>query len=78
MSAVVLARIPDGAPTPEDFDVVESSCAELTDGEVEQLDAQELAAVRAKAFALEKSAYRRSKNVYGRTAPATVEETPRR
>lgn len=39
---------------------------------VEQLDAQELAVVRAKALALEKSAYRRSKNVYGRTAPATV------
>jgi hypothetical protein len=45
---------------------------------VEQLDAQELAAVRAKALALEKSAYRRSKNVYGRTAPATVEEATRR
>ncbi len=45
---------------------------------VEQLDAQEMAAVRAKALALEKSAYRRSKNVYGRTAPATVEETARR
>jgi hypothetical protein len=42
---------------------------------VEQLDAQELAAVRAKALALEKSAYRRSKNVYGRTAPATIGET---
>ena len=41
---------------------------------VEQLDAQELAAVRAKALALEKSAYRRSKNVYGRTAPAAREE----
>jgi hypothetical protein len=36
---------------------------------VEQLDAQEMANVRAKALALEKSAYRRSKNVYGRTAP---------
>jgi hypothetical protein len=45
---------------------------------VEQLDAQEMAAVRAKALALEKSAYRRSKNVYGRTAPATVEDTARR
>lgn len=45
---------------------------------VEQLDEQELAAVRAKALALEKSAYRRSKNVYGRTAPATVGETTRR
>lgn len=45
---------------------------------VEQLDAQELAAVREKVLALEKSAYRRSKNVYGRTAPATVEETTRR
>lgn len=42
---------------------------------VEQLDAQEFAAVRAKALALEKSAYRRSKNVYGRTPPAIVEET---
>lgn len=41
---------------------------------VEQLDVQELVVVRAKALALEKSAYRRSKNVYGRTAPATVEE----
>jgi hypothetical protein len=41
---------------------------------VEQLDARELAAVRANALALEKSAYRRSKNVYGRTAPATVEK----
>ena len=41
---------------------------------VEQLDAQAMAAVRAKALALEKSAYRRSKNVYGRTAPAIVEE----
>jgi len=41
---------------------------------VEQLDAQELAAVRAKALGLEKSAYRRSKNVYGRTAPATIAE----
>lgn len=40
---------------------------------IEQLDATEMAAVRAKALALEKSAYRRSKNVYGRTAPATVE-----
>jgi hypothetical protein len=45
---------------------------------VEQLDANEMAAVRAKALALEKSAYRRSKNVYGRTAPATVEEVTRR
>jgi hypothetical protein len=45
---------------------------------VEQLDAQELATVREKALALEKSAYRRSKNVYGRTAPATIEETTRR
>jgi len=45
---------------------------------VEQFDAQELAVVRAKALALEKSAYRRSKNVYGRTAPATVAETARR
>jgi len=45
---------------------------------VEQLDAQAMAAVRAKALALEKSAYRRSKNVYGRTAPATVEDTARR
>jgi hypothetical protein len=45
---------------------------------VEQLDAQELAAVRAKAFALEKSGYRRSKNVYGRTAPMTVEEATNR
>ena len=42
---------------------------------VEQLDAQAMAGVRAKALALEKSAYRRSKNVYGRTAPAAVEET---
>jgi hypothetical protein len=41
---------------------------------VEQLDAQEIANVRAKALAMEKSAYRRSKNVYGRTAPATIEE----
>jgi hypothetical protein len=45
---------------------------------VEQLDAQEMAAVRTKALALEKSAYRRSKNVYGRTAPATVEEAAKR
>lgn len=45
---------------------------------VEQLDEQELAAVRAKALALEKSAYRRSKNVYGRTAPATIGETTER
>jgi hypothetical protein len=49
---------------------------ELT--KVEQLDANEMAAVRAKALALEKSAYRRSKNVYGRTAPGTIEETTRR
>jgi hypothetical protein len=41
---------------------------------VEQLDAQELATVRAKALELEKSGYRRSKNVYGRTVPATVDE----
>jgi NADPH-dependent curcumin reductase CurA len=34
MSAVVLARVPDGAPTPEDFDVVESSCPALAEGEV--------------------------------------------
>ena len=45
---------------------------------VEQLDAQELAAVRAKTLALEKSAYRRSKNVYGGTASATIEEAARR
>jgi hypothetical protein len=42
---------------------------------IEQLDAQEMAVVRAKAFALEKSAYKRSKNVYGRTPPSTVEGT---
>jgi hypothetical protein len=41
---------------------------------VEQLDEQAKAVVRAKALALEKSAYRRSKNVYGRITPATVEE----
>ena len=41
---------------------------------VEQLHAQELAQVRTKALAWEKSAYRRSKNVYGGTAPATVEK----
>jgi hypothetical protein len=46
---------------------------ELT--KVDQLDEQAKAAVRAKALALEKSAYKRSKNVYGRTAPATVEGT---
>lgn len=40
---------------------------------VEQLDEQATAAVRAKALALEKSAYRRSRNVYGRTAPAAIE-----
>ena len=44
---------------------------ELT--KMEQLDAQEMTAVREKAFALEKNAYRRSKNVYARTPPATVE-----
>jgi hypothetical protein len=42
---------------------------------IEQLDAGEMAAVRAKALALEKSAYRRSKNVYGRTAPATADDS---
>jgi hypothetical protein len=41
---------------------------------MEQLDPAELAAVRARALALEKSAYRRSKNVYGRTAPAALGE----
>jgi hypothetical protein len=41
---------------------------------VEQLDPQEMANVRAKALAMERSAYRRSKNVYGRTTPAAVEE----
>jgi hypothetical protein len=40
---------------------------------VEQLDEQATAAVRAKAQALEKSAYRRSRNVYGRTMPAAIE-----
>jgi hypothetical protein len=45
---------------------------------VEQLDASQMAAVRAKALALERSAYRRSKNVYGRTTPATVEESAAR
>jgi hypothetical protein len=39
---------------------------------VEQLDAKALADVRAKALALEKSAYKRSKAVYGPTRPATV------
>ncbi len=34
MSAVVLARIPQGAPTPEDFDVVEVTRSELADGQV--------------------------------------------
>jgi hypothetical protein len=42
---------------------------------IEQLDAGQMAAVRAKALALEKSAYRRSKNVYGRTTPATADES---
>jgi hypothetical protein len=42
---------------------------------IEQLDAGEMAAVRAKALTLEKSAYRRSKNVYGRTAPATADDS---
>jgi hypothetical protein len=45
---------------------------------VEQLDASQMAAVRAKALALERSAYRRSKNVYGRTTPATAEESAAR
>ena len=36
---------------------------------VEQLSAAELAEVRKKALELEKSAYRRSKNVYAKTTP---------
>ena len=34
MIAVVLARIPDGAPTPEDFDVVEATAPGVGEGEV--------------------------------------------
>ena len=41
---------------------------------IEQLSAAELSAVREKALALERSAYQRSKAVYGRTPPA--ERTP--
>jgi NADPH-dependent curcumin reductase CurA len=32
--SVVLSRVPDGAPTPEDFDLVESPCPVLAEGEV--------------------------------------------
>jgi hypothetical protein len=41
---------------------------------IEQLSAAELSAVRDKALALERSAYQRSKSVYGRTTP--VERAP--
>ena len=41
---------------------------------IEQLSAAELSAVRDKALALERSAYQRSKSVYGRTPP--VERAP--
>lgn len=41
---------------------------------IEQLSAAELSAVRDKALALERSAYQRSKSVYGRTPP--VERVP--
>ena len=34
MIAVVLARIPDGAPTPEDFDVVDAEAPGVGEGEV--------------------------------------------
>jgi len=43
---------------------------ELT--KIEQLSPKELAAVRSKALALEKSAYRRSKTVYAHTEPSKV------
>jgi hypothetical protein len=39
---------------------------------VERLDAKALAEIREKALALEKSAYRHSRNVYARTKPATA------
>jgi hypothetical protein len=42
---------------------------------IEQLDAKALAEVRAKALALEKSAYKRSKAVYGATRPAVAAST---
>ena len=41
---------------------------------VEQLDARALAAARAKALELERSAYQRSKAVYGHTPPAEVSQ----
>jgi NADPH-dependent curcumin reductase CurA len=34
MSVVVLARVPNGAPTPEDFEIVEAPYPPLTEGEV--------------------------------------------
>ncbi len=46
----------------------------LTLTRVEQMNQQELAAVRARAMALERSGYRRSPNVYGLTAPSTIRD----
>ncbi|MFC6343805.1 NADP-dependent oxidoreductase, partial [Nocardioides hankookensis] len=34
MSEVVVHRLPDGVPTPDDFDVVESTTGALADGQV--------------------------------------------
>jgi hypothetical protein len=42
---------------------------------MEQLDQEALDGIRAKALKLEKSAYERSKNVYGKTPPLEHEKT---